>query len=88
MLAHKNTSHAVLHFNGAQIFAGLDVYNAAESDATITFRAAESADEKFTIKPKELQRIRTDWREAKPDVSLDVLNGEGLIFDNLAYVQP
>jgi hypothetical protein len=88
LLADKNTAHAVLHFNGAQIFAGLDVYNAAESDATITFRAAELAEKKVTIKPKELQRIRTDWREAKPDVSLDVLNGEGLIFDNLAYVQP
>ena len=88
MLADKNTLRAALHFNDAQIFAGLDVYNAAESDATITFRGAELAEKRFIIKPKELQRIRTEWRDAKPDVSLDVLNGEGLIFDNLAYVQP
>ena len=87
LLADKNTSHAAIHFNGAQIFAGLDVYNAAESDATITFRAAEVTEKRFTIKAKELLRIRTDWRAATPNVSLDIFDGEGLIFDNLAYMQ-
>jgi len=87
LLADNRSSHATFHFNGAQIFAGLDVYNAGESDATVTFCATALAEKRFTIKPKELRRIRTDWREPKSDVSLDIANGEGLVFDNLAYVQ-
>jgi hypothetical protein len=65
----------------------LDVYNAGESDATVAFGATTLAEMKFTIKPKQLRRIRTDWHEPRSDVSLDVANGEGLVFDNLAYVQ-
>lgn len=88
MLVDNKTSHAAFHFSGAQIFAGLDVYNAAESDATVTLCAATPAEKRFTIKPKQLRRIRTDWREPRSEVSIDLANGEGLVFDNLAYVQP
>lgn len=88
VLSHNGPSHAALHFNEARIFAGLDIYNAGQSDATITLRAADLAEKMFTLKPRELQRVRTDWRGATPDVSLDILNGKDLIFDNLAYVQP
>jgi hypothetical protein len=87
LFADNQNSHATFHFNGAQIFAGLDVYNAGESDATVAFGATTLAEMKFTIKPKQLRRIRTDWHEPRSDVSLDVANGEGLVFDNLAYVQ-
>ena len=86
LLADKNTSHAAIHFNGAQIFAGADVYNAADHDAIITFRAAALAEKRFILKAKALQRIRTDWRTDSPHVSLDIVDGEGLIFDNLAYL--
>jgi hypothetical protein len=88
LLADRKISHAAFHFDGAQIFAGLDVYNAGDSDATVAFTATAVAEKRFTIKPKELRRLRTDWRQSTSDVSLDFANGEGLAFDNLAYVQP
>jgi hypothetical protein len=42
----------------------------------------------FTIKPKELRRLRTDWRDASSHVSFDITNGQALRFDNLAYLRP
>ena len=87
-LANSENSQAAFHFDGAQIFAGLDVYNAGEREATVKFLATGLAEQNYTIKPNELRRIRTDWREPKSDVSLDFANGDGLVFDNLAYVPP
>lgn len=86
--ANNESSHAAFHFDGAQIFAGLDVYNAGEREATVNFFATGLAERLYTIKPNELRRIRTDWREATSDISLEIANGEGLVFDNLAYVRP
>jgi hypothetical protein len=83
--ADEHESHAAFHLIGARTFAGLDVYNASESTATVTLSATASAEKRVTIEPNELQRIRTDWHEASPDVSLDLANGAGLVFDNLAY---
>jgi hypothetical protein len=68
------------------IFVGMDAYNDGESDATITFRSPEIREVTFTIKPKELRRLRTGWHDPSSRVSVAVTNGGGLRFDNLAYL--
>ena len=76
------------HFYAPRIFIGMDVYNDADSDAKLTIRSPETRDVSFTVKPKELRRIMTKWREASSQVFFDITNGEGLRFDNLAYARP
>ncbi len=84
--ADRKAPHIGFHFYAPRIFAGVDVYNDGDSDATLTIRSPETHEASFTIKPKELRRIRTDWREASSQVTFDMTNGEALRFDNLAYV--
>jgi len=86
--AHEENSHARFHFVGERIFAGLDIYNAGESAATLTVCATGAPATSVTIEPQQLQRIRTGWHGPTPDVSLDLVNGQGLVFDNLAYMVP
>jgi hypothetical protein len=68
------------------IFVGMDVYNDGNNDATITLRSPEIRETTFTIKPKELRRLRTGWHDPSSRVLIDMTNGEGLRFDNLAYL--
>jgi hypothetical protein len=49
------------NFYAPRIFAGIDVYNDADSDATLTIRSPETREVSYTIKPKELLRLRTGW---------------------------
>jgi len=56
------------------------------SDATVTIHSPEIREQSFTIKPGEVRRIRTGWRDASTAVVFDLKNGEGLRFDNLAYL--
>jgi hypothetical protein len=74
-------------FYAPRIFAGVDVYNGGESDATLTIRSAETGESSWTIKPKELMRARTGWRVPSSTVRFEVTNGDALRFDNLAYSQ-
>ena len=75
-------------FYAPRIFAGIDVYNDGDTDATVTVRAPETREVSCIIKPKELRRLRTGWREPSSKVSFVFANGQGLRFDNLAYVHP
>jgi hypothetical protein len=75
-------------FYAPRIFAGLDVYNDGESDATVTIHSPELREISYTIKPKELRRIRTGWRDTSSKVIFDFTNGQALRFDNLAYSNP
>jgi hypothetical protein len=75
-------------FYAPRVFAGIDVYNDGESEATVTIRSPEDREVAFTIKPKELRRVRTGWRDATARVMFDFRNGQGLRFDNLAYIHP
>jgi hypothetical protein len=77
---------AAFHFSTPHIFAGLDVYNDGESDATVTVRSPEAREQSFTIKPKELRRLRTGWRDPSSSVAFEITNGQALRFDNLAYL--
>ena len=87
-LADPKAQQAAFEFSSPRIFAGLDVYNDGDSDATVTVRSPEVREMAFTIKPKELRRLRTGWRDPSSQVSFDITNGEKLRFDNLAYIHP
>jgi hypothetical protein len=75
-------------FYAPRIYAGIDVYNDGDTDATVTLSSPETQQVSWTIKPKELRRLRTGWREASSKVTVMVTNGPALRFDNLAYVHP
>jgi hypothetical protein len=75
-------------FYAPRIFAGIDVYNDGDTDATVTVRSPETRKVSCIIKPKELRRLRTGWREPSSKVSFVFANGQRLRFDNLAYVHP
>ena len=88
VLADRKARRSGFHFYAPRIFMGVDVYNDGDSDVTLTLGSPETREVSFTIKPKELRRIITDWREASSQVNFDITNGEKLCFDNLAYTHP
>jgi hypothetical protein len=75
-------------FHSPRVLAWLDVYNGAASDATITIHSENQPPAVSTLRPGELRRIRTSWQQSSSRVILELKNGEGLRFDNLAYVHP
>ncbi|MGC1294286.1 MAG: hypothetical protein WA869_04535 [Alloacidobacterium sp.] len=77
-----------LSFYAPRIFAGVDVYNDGDGDATLSIRSPEIREVSYTIKPKELLRIRTGWHDTSSKVIFNFTNGQGLRFDNLAYGRP
>jgi hypothetical protein len=87
-LADPKTQHAQFRFYTPHVFAGMDVYNGGDADATIVIGSPEIREMSFTIKPKELRRLRTEWRDTSSQVSFDITNGQALRFDNLAYRRP
>ncbi len=87
-LSNPKAAQAEFRFYAPRIFAGVDVYNDADANATVTVRSPETGEVSYTIKPKELRRLRTGWLAASSKVSFAFTNGPGLRFDNLAYVHP
>ena len=85
-LADPRSSTAEFRFYWPRIFVGVDVYNAGSSEATIVVRSPEIREKSFTVKPGQLQRLRTGWRDRSSALIFEVKNGEGLRFDNLAYL--
>jgi hypothetical protein len=85
-LTDEHASAAQFKFYAPTIFAGVDVYNDGATDAIVTVRSPETREQSFTIKPKELRRIRTGWRDTSTSVQFELANGAGLRFDNLAYL--
>jgi hypothetical protein len=85
-LADPKSDAAQFRFYSPRIFVGIDAYNGGASDATVTIHSPEIREQSFTIKPGEVRRIRTGWRDASTAVIFDLKNGEGLRFDNLAYL--
>jgi hypothetical protein len=76
------------NFYAPRVFAGVDVYNDGDRDATLTIHSPEIREVSYTIKPKELRRLRTGWRDTSSKVIFDFSNGQALRFDNLAYIHP
>jgi hypothetical protein len=87
-LTDRNAGHGAFRFYAPRIFLGIDAYNDGDADATLTIRSAETSNVATTLKPKELRRIRTEWRQSSSSVTFDIVNGQGLRFDNLAYAYP
>ena len=77
---------AEIRFPWPRIFAGIDVYNAGASPATLTIHSPELPELSFTIKPGQLQRLRTAWHDPTTTVTFELKNAESLRFDNLAYI--
>jgi hypothetical protein len=86
--ADATVRHAEFRFCSPRIFAGIDVYNDGDNDATVTVRSPEIREQSFTIKSKELRRLRTGWRDPSSAVVVETTNGQTLHFDNLAYLHP
>ncbi len=87
-VADPASHHVNFQFASPYIFAGIDVYNDADTDTTFTIRSPELRELSFTIQPKELRRLRTAWRDPSSQVSFDFSNAAVLRFDNLAYLRP
>jgi len=75
-------------FHSARVLAGIDAYNGGSSEATVTLLSGNAAPATVTLHPGELRRIRTLWKETTSQVTLELKNGDGLRFDNLAYSYP
>jgi hypothetical protein len=86
-LVDSKTSSAEFRFCWPRIFAGVDVFNGGKSDATVTIRSPKIREVSFTVKPGELQRLRTGWRDVSSSIIFELKDGAGVRFDNLAYVQ-
>lgn len=84
-LADVTANTAAFHFYAPRVFVGVDIYNGGRAEATVTIHSPEIREMSFLIKPGELRRIRTGWRDPSSAVIFDFKNGDGLQFDNLAY---
>ena len=87
-LADPGKQQSAFDFASPRIFAGVDVYNDGDLDATVTVRSSEMREMAFTLKAKELRRLRTGWRDPSSQVTFEFVHGDKLRFDNLAYRQP
>jgi hypothetical protein len=85
-LTDPKCESAQFRFYWPRVFVGLDVFNGGQSEATVTVHSPEIREMSFTIKPGELGRIRTGWTDPSSSVIFNLKNGEGLRFDNLAYL--
>jgi len=85
-LSDPKAERADLAFHEPFIFVGIDVYNDGPSDATVTVSSPEVREVSFVIKPGELRRLRTGWRDASSRLSFAIEQGGSLHFDNLVYL--
>ena len=85
-LKDQNSDNANIWFSVAQIFAGIDIYNGGSSDAVVNISSPETRMVSVSLKPGELRRVRTGWRDASSVVNFRLLHGEALHFDNLAWI--
>jgi hypothetical protein len=85
-LTDPKAAAAEFRFYSPRLFVGMDVFNGGTSDAAVTVSTPSFREVSFTIKPGELRRLRTGWRGPGSRVLFHFKNGEGLRFDNLAYL--
>jgi hypothetical protein len=87
-LSDPRATTAQFHFYRPRIFVGVDVFNTGTADAVVTIHSPELREVSVVIKPGQLRRVRTEWRNACASVVFEMRNAEGLRFDNLAYAKP
>jgi hypothetical protein len=75
-------------FPSPRVFVGIDIYNGCASEATVSIHSENEPPTATTLRPGELRRIRTSWKETTSRVTIELKNGDGLRFDNLAYFYP
>jgi hypothetical protein len=83
-----DTQSAEFRFAAPRILVGFDLSNDGNSETTVTVRADKVPDASYKIKPGELLRVRTGWRDATSRVIFTFAHAQGLRFDNLAYQRP
>jgi hypothetical protein len=83
--AETNIQEAHFRFFYPRVLVRLDVYNPLTQEVRLTLRAPEMREVTFTLKPGQLQRLRTGWMDRASAVSLESENLPALRFDNLAY---
>jgi hypothetical protein len=88
LLKDSETQSSEFRFVAPRVFLGFDVCNDGPTEATITIRSDSARELQFTIKPGELRRIRTGWRDPTTRVQFQFQNAQHLRFDNLAYAYP
>jgi hypothetical protein len=86
-LANPKATSAEIRFHAPRIFVGVDVYNGGSHDTSLAMHSPNIRGISFALKPGQLRRLRTGWREPISSVILDFKSGEGLRFDNLAYLE-
>lgn len=86
-LKDSRQTHASFAFPVPRIFLGIDAYNGGSKAATIHLHSPELRGDTYTLQPGQLLRIRTGWSDPSSAIEFDFENGEGLLFDNLAYVE-
>jgi hypothetical protein len=87
VVKNRDTQSADFEVGPRRIFAGLDVYNDGPGEATLTIQSPEIRELSFKVKPGELRRLRTGWRDPSSRVIFHFENGQGLRFDNLAFTR-
>ncbi|MBI3477216.1 MAG: hypothetical protein HY010_15895 [Acidobacteria bacterium] len=85
-LADTKATSTQFQFYWPRIFVGIDAYNDGPGEATVTMRSPEQREISFTLKPGQLKRLRTEWRDPSSRVTFELKNGGGVLFDNLAYL--
>jgi hypothetical protein len=83
--AETNVREAHFRFFYPRVLMRLDVYNPLTQEVKLTLRAPEMREVTFTLKPGQLQRLRTSWMNRVSAVFLESENLPALRFDNLAY---
>ncbi len=86
-LTDPKAGSAEFRFYAPRVFVGVDIYNGGASEAVVTIHSSKVRELSVTLKPGELRRTRTGWRDPSSVVTFDLKNGEGLRFDNLAYAR-
>lgn len=79
--------HASFSFPVPTVFAGIDAYNGGDKAASIHLRSPQLREQTYTLQPGQLLRIHTGWKDPSSSIQLNFENGEGLLFDNLSYLQ-
>jgi hypothetical protein len=84
-LKDPKQTHGSFAFPIPVIFAGIDAYNGGARAATIRLRSPQQREQRYTLAPGELRVIRTGWHDPGSRIEWEFEDGEGLLFDNLAY---
>jgi hypothetical protein len=83
--AETDVREAHFHFFYPRVLMRLDVYNTLTAEVKLTLRSPEIREVTFTLKPGQLQRLRTGWMNRVSTVYFESDFLSALRFDNLAY---